>query len=414
MTTPIAASPWLALPGLRRARPVVDDSWARSRRYRLDPERASAPIALTGDALAHRRASHPLSLAMPVIRRLLVDDAVDSNVLVAVGDAEGRLLWVDGDRDLKRRAESMFFVEGAAWAEGDVGTSAPGTALALDHGIQIHGAEHFAAAVRAWSCTAVPVHDPETGSVIGVIDLTGGAEVIAPHALRLVEATAAAVERELLIHRLRTARPSSRRPVPIHSRSTLSVLGRDTGLLTIGGRQLELGSRHAEIMTMLSRHPEGLSADRLAYEVYGRDDAVLTLRAEMVRLRHRLDQHARDLVPESRPYRLRHTPELDVLRVFELLDRGAHRAAIAAGASSLLMHSESPGIRDLREELVGRLRESVLESASLDVLLDWARSPAGLDDVEIWRSALQLLPARSPRRAGIVAHLEALERSLRR
>lgn len=109
-----------------------------------------------------------------MIRRLLVRDAdEDSGVLVAVGDALGRLLWIDGDQRLKGLAEGMSFVEGAAWAEPDVGTSAPGTALVLDHGVQIHGAEHFASLVHPWSCTAVPIHDPETHEILGVIDITG-------------------------------------------------------------------------------------------------------------------------------------------------------------------------------------------------------------------------------------------------
>ena len=80
---------------------------------------------------------------MPIIRQLLVEDAADSGVVVAVSAADGTLLWVEGDRKACRRAEAMNFVPGADWSERAAGTNAPGTALALDRGVQIRGSEHF-------------------------------------------------------------------------------------------------------------------------------------------------------------------------------------------------------------------------------------------------------------------------------
>ncbi|ERK62054.1 hypothetical protein N136_04824, partial [Leifsonia aquatica ATCC 14665] len=150
----------------RRVRPVVGASWQRAEQARLDPERIVAPLLLDGPGLEDARRSHPIAAALPVIRQLLVREAEqDSRVVVAVGDARGRLLWVEGDPELRRQAEGMLFVPGAAWAEGDVGTSAPGTALAIGGGVQIRGDEHYAFEVKPWSCTAVPVRDPETGEI---------------------------------------------------------------------------------------------------------------------------------------------------------------------------------------------------------------------------------------------------------
>ena len=87
-----------------------------------------------------------------------------------------------------------MFVPGADWSEATVGTSAPGTALALGRGIQISGAEHYQRTVHPWSCTAVPFHDPDSGAVLGVVDITGTATAVAPHTLSLVEATVAAAQ----------------------------------------------------------------------------------------------------------------------------------------------------------------------------------------------------------------------------
>ncbi|NQX26214.1 transcriptional regulator [Microbacteriaceae bacterium VKM Ac-2854] len=409
-------NPWLALPApARRPRALVAASWERARRAKLDPERAQAPLAFDGTDLRDYRLAHPLASVLPVIRRLLVRDAdEDSGVLVAVGDAMGRLLWVDGDQRMKRLAEGMLFVEGAGWAEQEVGTSAPGTALVLDHGIQIRGAEHFSTLVHPWSCTAVPVHDPETGAILGVIDITGGADVVAPQTLPLMEATAAAAESELMVQRLRAAKPRRRAPARVEPARppSLRVLGRETGVITIGAESMELSARHAEIMALLAWHRGGLSAERLSELVYGREDAVVTLRAEMVRLRKTLERSAALLVPLSRPYRLPLPIELDARQVLSLLDRGAHRVALDANVGPVLPGSDAPGIAEIRTELAGRLRESLLEAASVDVLFAYAQTAEGEGDEEVWRALLQLLPARSPRRPGVVAHLEELERTL--
>ncbi len=226
-------------------------SWQRSLLLNLDPATARPDIDLDEDELRDYRARHPLSLIVPIVQRLLVARASGAGLIVAVGDGGGRLLWIDGDRALRRNAEEMLFVEGADWSEARVSTSALGTALALDHGIQIQRAEHFNRLVHPWSCTAVPVHDPDGGGVLGVIDITGGDEAVAPHTLPLIEAAVAAVEAELRIRRLDTAgRPACRlidRATPRRDETTraLHVLGRDHALLESGERSLELSPRHA-------------------------------------------------------------------------------------------------------------------------------------------------------------------------
>jgi hypothetical protein len=409
-------SPWLAQPTAAQEspRPLVRASWNRALEHHLDPELLLASLEVAEDELADYRLAHPLASVLPVIRRLLVRDADDdSGMLVAVGDAMGRLLWVDGDRALRRRAEGMLFVEGAGWAESRVGTSAPGTALELDHAVQISGGEHFNRLAHEWSCTAVPVHDPETRRILGVIDITGGQDAVDPHTLPLMEATAAAVESELMVQRLRAQRDrigAVSRPRGRGAASgcpVLRVLGRDSGELVGGGTSVELSARHTELLALLAWHRPGLTAGQLAELVYIAGESVGTLRAEMVRLRKVLERAHIDLGLESRPYRLTNPLELDAQHVIALLDRGAHRVALATAAGAVLPGSTAPGIEAMREEVRGRLRESVLTDASVDVLHEYARTADAAEDTEVWAALLRLLPARSPRRAGIVAHLEA-------
>jgi len=422
------ASPWNVAPAdewseLRRAhdaavgdrvdvagmRRVIAESWNRSLALDLDPDGSLAALGFAEDDLREYRNAHPLSLALPTIHKLLIRHTFEAGLIVAVGDQSGRLLWIDGDRDLRRKAEDMLFVEGADWSEARVGTSAPGTALALDHGIQIAGPEHFRRIVHPWSCTAVPVHDPESGAVLGVIDVTGGSDAVAPATLPLLEAAVAAVEAELKLRRLDAIVNRPRRVAPPRKPPVLRVLGSETGHLEAGGITTALSERHAEILTLLICHPEGLSAERLAELVY-EAPSVVTLRAEMVRLRKALPA---SLAPTSRPYRLPQRIELDAQRVLAFLDRGAHRVALGAYSGPVLPASIAPGIVALRADVSGRLRDALLTDASVETLLEYARTDEAALDLEVWRECLRLLPPTSPKRASIVRRVDSLETELR-
>lgn len=426
-----------AVETMRRAseavRPLVSASWNRSLAFGVDRD-AAAPTRVVDQDLRGYRDTHPLAAVLPVIQRLLVRHTIGSGLIVAIGDQNGRLLWIDGDRDLRRRAEAMAFVEGAVWSEQIVGTSAPGTALALGHSVQIAQDEHFTRIVHPWSCSAVPVRNRATGELLGVIDITGGADAVAPITLPLLEATAAAVEAELsllqpehahsqlLVHRAPSVHSakdiaSRRSSVPAPPRFSahepeLNVLGRDEGALRIGASSSVLSMRHAELLTLLAWNSSGLSAGDLARAIYGRDDAVVTLRAEMVRLRRALTPIAPALTPLSRPYRLPTELKLDAQHVLAFLDRGAHRVAFSRYPGPVLPGSASPGIEVIRHAVSSRLRESLLTDANVDILLTYAHLPEARHDVELWRACLRMLPPRSPRRAAVVAHLEHIETEL--
>lgn len=434
-TTPAhrGLSPWLATPrGVDRGpRQVVAESWARSRSRRLDPERLLPELELPEDDIVAYRRDHPLSLLIPVVRSLLLGDVEGSGLLVAVGDERGRLLWVEGDDQAKRAAEGMRFVEGAGWAESRVGTSAPGTALVMDHGIQIRGEEHFNVLVQGWSCTAVPIHDPATRAILGFVDITGDERAVGPQTLPLLQATVAAMEAELTVHRLRARAPGRATASSLRGSETgpaghsvprsrvartapapaaaLSLLGRDMALLADGRHLVTLTPRHSELVALLSWHTGGVSAEELAHLAYGDPGAVLTLRAEMVRLRRTLEAVDPRLAPLSRPYRMTAPLDSDVARVLALLDRGAHRRALALYSGSILPNSVAPGIEEMRWTLRSRVRESLLEDASADVLMDYATTEEGASDREVLVALLRRLPARSPRRAGLVSRVEALD-----
>ena len=166
-------------------RSLVVESWQRSLREGVDPQADAPPLVWDSAQLEAARNASPLQGAMPMVRSLLTDPASAGGHVVAVGDDQGRLLWVEGDRGLRTKAESMGFVAGTQWSEHAAGTNAPGTALTLDSPVQIFASEHFRGPVQPWSCTAVPIHDPHSGRILGVLDVTGQHEVATPQANEL-------------------------------------------------------------------------------------------------------------------------------------------------------------------------------------------------------------------------------------
>jgi hypothetical protein len=394
----------------RRVRPVVHDSWSRCMGSGVDPDGSTPPVELMDDDLLAYREAHPLAGVLPVIRRLLVQDAVDDRMIVAVTDAAGRMLWVEGDPRLRSRAAGMNFVEGARWSEDVAGTNAPGTALALDHSVQIHGSEHFRRPVQPWSCSAAPVHDPFSGRLLGAIDVTGGDHVASPHVLTLVRATAAAVESELrwqLQERSGPRRPAGPAPRPA---PRLAVLGRDRALLSLPTGRLELSLRHSELLLLLTEASvagEGRTAEQLAAEIHRGDAAAVTVRAELSRLRRLVGP----TLVGSRPYRLLGRLDTDLDTVRRLLGRGAVGEALQTYPGAVLPRSQAPGVAVARERVAALLRQGVLRSGRPELLVRYASLPEARDDAAVWQACLDRMPPGSPHRATAAANLLRLRRA---
>jgi transcriptional regulator of acetoin/glycerol metabolism len=180
-------------------REPIAASWRRSAAAGVDPSGARiAPIVADAEETSARWEIHPLAEMASLIRECLAASADESGHLIVVADANGVLLWVEGNPQVRMRAaDSMNFAEGTLWSEGGAGTNAIGTALAAQHAVQVFATEHFNEGVQSWTCAAAPVHDPDSGQVIGVIDLTGEMSTVHPHSMAVATATAQAVEAQL-------------------------------------------------------------------------------------------------------------------------------------------------------------------------------------------------------------------------
>lgn len=372
-------------------RGIIAESWRRCAAAGIDAQRGLAPLALGTDEATERWARSPLAAAEPVLRDLLADVRTEGEQVVLVCDADGTLLWIDGDQRMLDQATGVHLMRGARWSERDAGTNAMGTALALDHSLQVFSAEHFATPVHGWTCSAAPLHDPHTGRLLGVLDLSGPLQTAHPHSLALVGAAARMVEAVL-----------AQRPVLLPATThglTLRVLGRDRAEVTLpDGATVTLSRRHSELLVLLALRPDGMTAEEVAIALHGDFGKPVSARAELSRLRRILggDQ----LLAE--PYRLATSPRADFLAV---------QGDPINYPGPLLPRSEVPLVVEAREALDHRIRSAVLRSGDPALLDRWVTSAAGRDDLEAVRRLVAALSDDDPRRAAALSHLRRLVRT---
>ncbi len=184
-------------------RPIIVESWRRSLATGLDPTDTLAPIEAGESEVLERWFGHPLGSLTHVLTEQLRQVAEESRSVVVVTDASGLVLHRMGEEWLKERsAEQNHLVEGARWSEAADGTNGIGTALAADQALQVFAFEHFNERHHGWVCSGAPVHDPMSGRVVAVIDLSGLWTTAHPRSLELVTTAARTMER-------RCGRPST-------------------------------------------------------------------------------------------------------------------------------------------------------------------------------------------------------------
>ena len=181
-------------------RPLVARSWTRVMQLGLDPTRANARDPLGRAEVERRRRGSALSLVIDDVRAVLGSVADASRFITVVTDPDGVILWREGSARVLQQADSLGFSEGATWTEDHVGTNAIGTALAEAAPVQLFSAEHFEEGQIPWYCTAAPLHDPRTGELLGVVDVSGPALTLHPAIIALVETAAKLAEAQLWRH----------------------------------------------------------------------------------------------------------------------------------------------------------------------------------------------------------------------
>ncbi|MBX9363654.1 GAF domain-containing protein, partial [Streptomyces sp. WAC04114] len=147
-------------------RTSILNSWRRSRSLGLSPDASDLPYREDFDP-----GGRIVRAALPVLDRLQATFA-GGQVNISVADANGTvLLRRFGDPAMTRSLPAIQVVPGFVFAEQVAGTNGIGLALAERQLIRVHGAEHFAERSQQSACVALPVRDPLSGRIEGVLCL---------------------------------------------------------------------------------------------------------------------------------------------------------------------------------------------------------------------------------------------------
>ncbi len=245
-------------------RTLVSESWQRSLAASIDPDRRTPPVVVPDAELPDLRTAHPLNAVMPLLRSTLVSIADEAMHVMLVTDADGTILWREGAARLLCSADEVGLQPGTRWTEDAIGTNAMGTTLAVNAPVTIHSAEHLVRTYHDWTCAAAPVHDPDTGAILGAIDISGPLHTVHPAMKQLVAATAQLAENQL---RVRLAIDDERLRVR-NMPHLASLRGQAGALVTATGR-------------IVASEPYGAGPERVAVQP-GTDRVVLDDGRQMV------------------------------------------------------------------------------------------------------------------------------------
>ncbi|MBU0654043.1 MAG: transcriptional regulator [Gammaproteobacteria bacterium] len=318
----------------------------------------SAP---NGDAYAARLAweASPLRpAAVPEIKQI-TQLARESPLAAAIADPQGRLLWTTASRRLQPFVEAIQFTPGSHWAEHRAGANAISLALNLKQPCTVFAAEHYLSACHDIVCYASPIIHPQSGQLVGVLDMSTGWQRHNP----LIEEAVSHLAQAIAL-RLPARLPLAE--LEIHALGQPSVL--------FQGKPVHLSLRQLEILCILALNPEGLLLEALHACLY-RDasSSHATIKTIITQLRQLLNGQI-----SSHPYRLLMPVWADFSELSGIIQRRSMVEALKLYQGELLPTSTAPAIEEWRNHIEAGMEELLYACHDPRILIDNAANPLGL------------------------------------
>src|SRR4029077_819872 len=177
-----------------------------------------------------------------------------------------------------------------------------GTALAADHAFQVFAFEHFNERHHQWVCSGAPVHDPVSGRVVALIDLSSLWKTAHPRSLELVVSAAKRMEQRLFESRRDQDARLRRRYGDLMTRSTDLLANRDGYVLPRAeparSKPLDIPEGGGEVV--LDDGSVAVAASLGQGEAYLlRRGTTRQARSAPVEVLERSEKHVRELVTEQ-------------------------------------------------------------------------------------------------------------------
>lgn len=185
-----------------RIRPEILNSWNRCLN-KVNPFQKKVPVILKGGEYKkiYDKNKEMLEISIPVME-FLNQFVKGSGFIIALADNQGYILKVIGDEDILNTVKNINFIPASNWDEQIIGTNAIGTCLVTDKPLQIYAYEHWCICVQVGVCSCAPIHDPDSGKLIGALDMTAAdCKKVHPHTLGMVVAAVGSIEAQLAAKR---------------------------------------------------------------------------------------------------------------------------------------------------------------------------------------------------------------------
>lgn len=184
-------------------REVIEHSWKRCYSAGVDPGRSRGAAPVPDEDL--RKLQHEYRELFEASKPIMAqarDFLSESGSIMILTDPSGLILETEGDPATAEDASDICLMTGVNWSELSCGTNAIGTALSAQQPVQVHGAEHFCAGIKRWTCSSTVVRDPVDGKILAALDVSGLSKTFSRHVLALVVAAASRIEAQLMVREM--------------------------------------------------------------------------------------------------------------------------------------------------------------------------------------------------------------------
>jgi transcriptional regulator with PAS, ATPase and Fis domain len=186
-------------------RPEIIASWQRCL-GKVDPYKKKNTEVISAEAFKELKIknSELIDIAIPVMDNIysFVKGSGFSVNLCAVEGKNIYTLFDYGVGELTLHSKAGV-VSGSNWAEEIMGTFAGNLCVYLNKPFQVYPEENFCQCLQDGTTSAAPIHDPDTGKIIGVLIITGTRDKVYLHTLGMVVAAVDSIEKQMATTRLR-------------------------------------------------------------------------------------------------------------------------------------------------------------------------------------------------------------------
>ncbi|MFT5225068.1 MAG: hypothetical protein ACI8XX_000815 [Polaribacter sp.] len=271
----------------------------------------------------------PLSIGAQLEQSNMIQLTKEADLVVAIADPCGRLLWTHASNHMRHRAENLNFIAGGHWNELVVGTNAVGLALKLKRPVTVFSSEHYLPFVQDWVCYAAPIIHPRSGECVGILDMSTTWKKHTPLGQSAIAQIANSIAQNL---------PCT------ESRAELEIRALGQPSVIYQGKTIKIPQRELEILCLLALNPEGLTLEQLHTALYNDYHvSTATLKTHVSHLRHFLGGKI-----GSRPYRLTMPYWADFISIWEALNQQKANEAMLMYRGEFLASSQSPEIEQWR------------------------------------------------------------------